>query len=58
MSHRNLEYLHRKRIIYRGYPDNDEPTQDHIGGVVIINKVLMNVMSCLEVQPRLLRLDL
>ena len=26
MSHRNLEYLHRNRIIYRGYPENDEPT--------------------------------
>ena len=32
MSHRNLEYLHRKRIIYRGYPDNDEPTQSYWWG--------------------------
>jgi len=27
MSHRNLEYLHRNRIIYRGYPINDKPTE-------------------------------
>ena len=27
MSHRNLEYLHRNRIIYRGYPINDTPTK-------------------------------
>jgi len=32
MSHRNLEYLHRNRIIYRGYPDNDEPTQSYWWG--------------------------
>ena len=27
MSHRNLEYLHRNKIIYRRYPISDEPTQ-------------------------------
>ncbi len=27
MSHRNLEYLHRNKIIYRRYPISDEPNQ-------------------------------
>ena len=27
MSHRNLEYLHRNKIIYRRYPILDEPDQ-------------------------------
>ena len=27
MSHRNLEYLHRNRIIYRRHPISDEPNQ-------------------------------
>ena len=27
MSHRNLEYLHRNKIIYRRHPISDEPTQ-------------------------------
>ena len=27
MSHRNLEYLHRNKIIYRRYPILDKPTQ-------------------------------
>ena len=27
MSHRNLEYLHRNKIIYRRLPISDEPTQ-------------------------------
>ena len=32
MSHRNLDYLHRNRIVYRGYPENDEPTEIHWWG--------------------------
>ena len=27
MSHRNLEYLNKKRIIYRRQPINDKPTE-------------------------------
>lgn len=32
MSHRNLEYLHRNRIVYRGYPNNDKPTESYWWG--------------------------
>ena len=32
MSHRNLEYLHRNRIVYRAYPENDKPTESYWWG--------------------------
>jgi len=32
MSHRNLEYLHRNRVVYRGYPINDKPTESYWWG--------------------------
>ena len=32
MSHRNLDYLHRNRIIYRSYPTRDKPTKKYWWG--------------------------
>ena len=32
MSHRNLEHLHRNRIVYRSYPENDKPTESYWWG--------------------------
>ena len=32
MSHRNLEYLHRNRIVYRNYPEHDKPTKSYWWG--------------------------